>query len=48
MIGVPAIRTSGLGSVSVIGRSRWPRPAASTMARRGMMTLASGTIGLLV
>ena len=30
-----ALPTSGFGVVAVIGRMRLPRPAASTMARRG-------------
>ena len=33
-IALPPILTSGLGNVSVIGRMRCPRPAASTIARR--------------
>ena len=35
IIGLPATVTIGLGTVSVIGRSRVPKPAASTMARVG-------------
>src|SRR5215207_6959192 len=46
----PPTRTSGFGKVSVIGRMRWPRPAASTMAVRsedgsGLMG-ANGSQGL--
>ncbi len=35
----PRTFTSGFGSVSVIGRMRWPRPAAKTMAVLGIGAL---------
>ena len=50
MSGLPAIRTSGFGIVSVSGRMRVPRPAANTMAQRGVFfrgahqTFSAGTL----
>src|SRR3954451_5266086 len=40
---LPATLMSGFGTVLVIGSMRWPRPAASTMAVRGLRERASVT-----
>src|SRR5580765_436158 len=47
IMGLPATGTIGLGTVSVSGRRRVPKPAASTMARDGMAAaerLAGGAL----
>src|SRR6185312_2670862 len=42
---LPRISTSGLGSVSVIGRIRVPRPAANTMAVLGTGLIGASAVG---
>src|ERR1700750_2842194 len=42
MSGLPATSISGFGMRSVSGRMRWPSPAASTMAVRGVAVLPAG------
>src|SRR5215471_21835198 len=47
MSGRPATFTRGFGILSVSGRMRVPSPAASTMARRGVLLLGDAAMSNL-